>query len=671
MTNGAAIIKAAATGVTRLAVLLAATAGPARADGRWIAPTNGWSHNYVASVGEGPGSGRPEQADGKWTRSGYQHSDPEAANYAAVITDGTEGDVLALAHRETTGSIYPLYVMETAPGAGASNDLITLDCRFRLADESQPDTTAQFFLGVARPRHDGAEGMIQWVIQCRKSGLNYLSSGGSITAISGTPLGTNWHTVRMVIDAAAETAALYLDSAAVPVAAWAGEKRSSPSYNRIVFGDGSGGIMGAVNVKFLRWAVDELVAPVLLHEGTADPAAEGWAYDTTARTLDYAASNGVLPTAASPAWRGWGWEAGTASLVEDEATGEAALHLVMTNATSPNAHYYQLNPEGQFTTNDLATCRLRFRLMDDTLPAGTAQLVWNMYGPRTDGESGSQRFYMQFCRNRIQYWDNNTFTEWPVALDTNWHDAVWVLNFKSREAQAYLDGGGTAVFTHKSQMTAVERNWVMFGDGSGSEDVKGVARVSHVSVTRQGPAWGSGIEEEMPYWEGIGYGTASGCYRQTLPVQTAGHARGWTASCNLRLVTAYPGNADAGMVVRDGINQWGMLFTAGGIHWVNASTNTVRLADFSRADRYHTFQLHYDPDGDAGNGTVSYYDNGWLKGTVTRTDTLGRADTPGAFVWGGIGDATTGTQRWNRVEFAHGNRVIAPVQPAGTVIRVR
>ena len=200
---------------------LLAFAGLARAEGRWLAPTNGWDHNYVAAVGSGPGSGRPEQFDSRWARSSYQVTNPGAVNYAAITNDPSEGAVLLLEHTNsvTATDRYPLYQMSSGPGAGTTNDLITVDFRFRLVDESQSDATPQLHLNVVRPRQDGLFGFAYWYVEFRE---NAVYRGG---ALSGTALGTNWHTVRLMIDVARDTGSLYLDRLGAPVATWASEKK--------------------------------------------------------------------------------------------------------------------------------------------------------------------------------------------------------------------------------------------------------------------------------------------------------------------------------------------------------------------------------------------------------------------------------------------------------------
>ena len=651
-----------------VAGLLLAVAGPARAEGRWLAPTNGWDHNYVASVGSGPGSGRPEQFDSRWLYYDYQFSNPAADNYVGVTNDAAEGSVLRVVNRDTTAKKYPYYQMTNSPAAGTTNDLITLDFRFRLTDAALPDATPQFSLSVQRPRPDGVAGSSTWYVRFRESALDY-----DWKAISGTPLGTNWHTVRLVVDVAKDVGSLYLDRVSAPVVTWAGVKNGTAS-NKITFGDGSGAITGAVDIAYLRWTTNEFVTPATyLHEGDADPLTEGFTHKP--ENLAYAASNNVLPEAASPSWTKSGFQAGGTWMTNDEATGEAALHLVMTNLSPSYAYalYTQTKEPGRFTTNDLVAADFRFRLVDDSQTESQAQLQMTLVGPRPDGIGGQQFFYCRFAKDRIYYFNNSSsLSTFSTPLGTNWHTVNWRMNWNTREADVYLDDSPAPSFSHRSllQITGTN-NYTGFGDGSGS--IQGIARVAHLRVTRQTPAWQGGAEADAtPYWQGADNDGSYGYYEGAVPAAVMNHAQGWTASCTLRLPhTSY----DAfGVTMRcfDQADKWGLILKTDACYYQNADGGLVQLGVSSRPAQYHTFQMRYDPSGDGGNGAVSYYKNGWLLQTLTRADTYANGSSTNLFQWGSDNvPSATSTQRWNFVEFAPGNRVIAPVPRDGTLISVR
>lgn len=653
-----------------VAGLLLAVAGLARAEGRWLAPTNGWAHNYVAVAGSGPGSGRPEQFDSRWTRSSYQITNPGAVNYVAITNNPAEGDVLLLEHTNsvTANDRFPLYVMSSGPGAGTTNDLITVDFRFRLVDESQADATSQLHLNVVRPRPDGLTGFANWYVEFRK---NAIYRGG---ALSGTALGTSWHTVRLVIDVARDTGSLYLDRLGMPVATWASDKNATLTRNWISFGDGSTALIGKAQVKYLRWTTNEWVNPVMyLHEGDDDPLTEGFTYKP--ENLSYEASNNVLPEAASPSWTKAGFQAGAVALTNDEVTGEAALHLDMTstNASYAYALYTLTKEQGRFTANDLVAADFRFRLVDDSQAEDQAQLQMTLVGPRPDGIGGQQFFYCRFAKDRIYYFNDSTAASaFSTALGTNWHNVNWRVNWNTREADVYLDDSPAPSFSHKSAlMITGTNNYTGFGDGSGA--IRGIVRVGQLRVTRQTPAWQGGAEPDAtPYWQGADNDGSYGYYEGAVPAAVMNHAQGWTASCTLRLPhTSY----DAfGVTMRcfDQADKWGMILRTDACYYQNADGGLVQLGVSSRPAQYHTFQMRYDPAGDGGNGAVSYYKNGWLLQTLTRADAYTNGSSTNLFQWGCDNvPAATSTQRWNFVEFAPGNRVIAPVPRDGTVLSVR
>lgn len=635
------------------------------AEGRWTAPSNQWEHQYAAS------NGLPEVVNSNWQRNSYQSTNPEGVNYVDIVSDENEGDVLMLIHTNGAAVLnrWPNYQMHSAPGSGTTNDLITMDLRFRLADDSQSDATQQLVLNVNRPRLDGAAGRIAWGLNFTKSGLK---RNGAV--VSGTTLGTGWHTVRWIIDVAANSSKVYLDNVAAPViSGWAGGQDEVP-YTHIMFGDGSTDLKGKAAIKFLQWTTNELVEPItFVHEGAVDPLSEGWSYEHDANELFYTASNGVLPEASSPAWNNDKFGDGTTSIVTDEITGEKALHLIMTNTVAPftHANYYKSNAEGTFDTNRTTICRMRFRLVDETQADSQMQFMCQSCGPRPDGVvPGRQSFYVAFSKDRIRYFDNSSsMSQYMVALSTNWHEIIWVINWRTQEASFYLDGAPTAIFTHQSNQDAYALNHTGFGDGSAN--ITGIARVSSYRLTRQCVEWDAGSEDGTEYWEGIDSGLSQGDYSGIIPADVIGHADGWTASARVWAVDASSPLHAVSMIVQDGTDRWSMMFTPTQSYYYNQASEAVSLGGYVHHAGYHTVQMYYDPSGDGGNGTVRYYDDGWLKGTITRADTLlDVVDSP-RIQWGSISIIDTSVQRWNWVELAPGNRVIDRIPQKGTLIMVK
>ncbi|MDX9869002.1 MAG: hypothetical protein RBT78_13890, partial [Kiritimatiellia bacterium] len=461
-------------------------------DGRWTVPTNQWDHVYAAS------NGLPEVTDARWVTGGYQSTTPGNVNYVRIVNDEKEGDVLMLVHTNssTADNRWPSYQIKVEPGSGTTNDLITVDMRFRLADDSQSDTTSQLSLGLARPRLDGTEGRASWYLEFAEKGIK---KNGEQT-VYGPALGLGWHTVRVVIDVPANRAKVYLDHLAVPViSGWSSVQDASVA-NHVMFGDSGTALQGMAGIKFLRWTTRELAEPATwLHRGAADPAGEGWSYEP--RDLFYTATNSVLPEASFPAWVKSGFEPGGSSIVTDEITGEKTLHLIMTNRTDSYgyARYFIKTDEGTFATNHITTCRMRFRLVDETQTDDRYQLNCGLCGPRPDGVSGRQAFYVMFSKDRVRYYDDTVLSRnYMVDLGTNWHEMIWTQNWRTREARFYLDGSPEPVFTHLSSQDEYIMNETTFGDGSSA--IYGIARVSEFHLTRQGVVWSGGAEEGTNYW---------------------------------------------------------------------------------------------------------------------------------------------------------------------------
>lgn len=647
--------------LARGALGLVGIAGMAQAEGRWLAPTNGWDHNYVAIAGSGAGKGVPTQFSTLWKASAYQTGNSNALNYVAIIPDAVEGDVLMLTHTNSS----PYYYMSSGPGAGTTNDLITLDCRFRLADESQSMTQAQFMVSVVRPRLDGTtNGWNQWVCLVSKQELKVNAATISVD------LGSDWHTVRLVADVARNSSSVYLDNNPLPI--YNGPSTLYPNANKrnwTAFGDSGGVIDGKAQVKYIRWTTNELVNPLtFLHAGAGDPVAEGFTYKP--ENLDYAASNNLLPEAATLSWSKSGFPLGTTWMTNDEVTGEAALHMVLTNTSGV---YTQSKESGRFTTNDLVDADFRFRLVDDSQAEGHDQIQMSLVGPRPDNIGGQQMFYLRFAKDRIRYFNNSgTLAEYPAALGTNWHNVNWQVNWNTRDADVYLDNNPVKSFSHKSRLQDTPtNNYTAFGDGSASID--GIVRLSHLRVTRQTLTWQGGADADAtPYWQGVDSDGSYGFYEGAVPAVVMTNAQGWTASCKLRVPQA---SADAlGVTMRccDNANRWSLSFTPGAYAYQNADGSLVQLGSSTLAGQYHTFQMYYDPAGDSNSGTVSYYKNGWLIQTLTRAEACTNGSSTNLFQWGCDSvPLATSTQRWNFVEFAPGNRVIAPIPRDGTSISVR
>jgi len=265
--------RATRSGIEWLTVSISAWAG------YFATPVHGWQYVYDARF-----DGRPDQ-DG-WLNDQYQFATPENDPYSAVRVDPFTGEKTLYATSGLSG--VPIYFS----GAGiplqstASNEVITVDVRFRAGDAAQPDSTRQFQLATLfRNRFDGLAGRQYGCIAVSKEGLQYTDAVYSYQTI-GLALGTNWHTGRMVFDFPAKSYHMYLDDSTGKLFTATMCVDGTASNNRLYVGDGSGNHAGQMNISYLRYSTN-LVASggattnlVVTHiDGNTTPTsqAQGWA----------------------------------------------------------------------------------------------------------------------------------------------------------------------------------------------------------------------------------------------------------------------------------------------------------------------------------------------------------------------------------------------------------
>jgi hypothetical protein len=212
----------------------------------WIAPTDGWEHEYVAT------DQIPEDYDENWV----PYAIGGEGNPVSIIPDGDEGNVLNIKNRgvgSPANSSY--YSMTAAPGSGSSTDMVTLDLRFRLVEDIADH---QFLVSLRRPRPVGG-GIDTYNLTFSQDAIGYWNAGAYTT--TAAPLGiSNYNDVRMLADINARTASVYINQQETPLftfAPWA-----VGAENFVMFGDASPSlIVGEVNLKHIRWTNEEF-APV-------------------------------------------------------------------------------------------------------------------------------------------------------------------------------------------------------------------------------------------------------------------------------------------------------------------------------------------------------------------------------------------------------------------------
>jgi hypothetical protein len=219
----------------------------------WIAPTDGWEHEYVAT------NQIPEDYDSNWVPTAIG-AEP-ANNPVSIITDGAEGSVLNIKNRGVESPANASYYsMTAAPGSGSSTDMVTLDVRFRLVeDRSEEAVKHQFLVALRRPQPGGGGYVDSYQLMFSQDAIGYWN-GSSTYTTTAAPLGiSNYNDVRMLADIDAREASVYINQQETPLftfAPWV-----TGTQNFVLFGDGSPSLIyGEVNLKHIRWTNEEFAA---------------------------------------------------------------------------------------------------------------------------------------------------------------------------------------------------------------------------------------------------------------------------------------------------------------------------------------------------------------------------------------------------------------------------
>jgi hypothetical protein len=216
----------------------------------WMAPIGGWQLAYEASSGN-----RPDQATPAWTiGGGYQSTNSAGDNYSAIVTDSVTSEQTLYLGNTSASDKWPTYSLSSGNAAGMSSDKITLDFRFRLVDAAQGNY--QWALAVDRP--SAGSGSNSFLLNF---GLGHVQNGNT-GDYQGVTLGTDWHDARLLIDAATDTANLYLDGDSTPTFTVTGTNTAAGTANDVWFGDGQGSVLGKAEVSYIRLTNNEFASVV-------------------------------------------------------------------------------------------------------------------------------------------------------------------------------------------------------------------------------------------------------------------------------------------------------------------------------------------------------------------------------------------------------------------------
>jgi hypothetical protein len=203
----------------------------------WIAPTDGWEHEYVANQ-------IPEDYDENWV----PYAIGGEGNPVSIIPDGDEGNVLNIKNRGVgSPANASSYSMSAAPGSGTSTDMVTLDLRFRLVEDIADH---QFLVSVRRPQPGGV-GVDTYQLTFSQDAIGYWNAGALRYAAADLGI-ERYNDVRMVADIELRTASVYINQEETPLFTFAPWEAGDTSF--VLFGDGSPSlVVGEVNLKHIRW----------------------------------------------------------------------------------------------------------------------------------------------------------------------------------------------------------------------------------------------------------------------------------------------------------------------------------------------------------------------------------------------------------------------------------
>lgn len=329
--------------------------------GYFATPASGWQYVYDARF-----DGRLDQ-DG-WNNNGYQFAIPGDDNYSAVTNDQFTGEKTLYA--AGSFSVDPTYSSLNIPlTSAASNEIITVDVRFRAGDASQLDSTAQFHLAtVFRPRFDGLVGRQFGAVAVSEQGIQYSDQDFKFTTI-GPALGTNWHTGRIVFDFPALSYHMYLDDSAGKLFT-ATMRVDDVSNNNFYVGDGSRGYAGQMNLSYLRYSTNHIPCGA-----------------TTNLVVTEIGGN------TNPTSQGQGWvESGTSGSVAGGTEG-AIPYWGITGATIRN--YYKNVGVSELYHHTGWTATARMRILSSTAKPSVSAVF--------TVQDGADHFGFYFYTNEVDY----------------------------------------------------------------------------------------------------------------------------------------------------------------------------------------------------------------------------------------------------------------------------
>ncbi|MBP7936846.1 MAG: PEP-CTERM sorting domain-containing protein [Phycisphaerae bacterium] len=206
--------------------------------------------------------------------------------------------------------------------------------------------------------------------------------------------------------------------------------------------------------------------------------------------------------------------------------------------------------------------------------------------------------------------------------------------------------GATVLVTHTGSADPTTEGWTASTGGG---------------VSTSGP----GNEDGKAYWFVQSPEASRLGYTVDLTSGNVTDPSGWTATAVVRLVLGGEPSSQAALQVIDKKDRFDIYLSDGsgtvalGV-WIRSVAGDVQVSSADPRVGYHTYQITFDPAGNAGDGAASYYMDGALLATQTRADAVNNTSYR-RILWGdnNSGAGTPSSEsHWAFAQFETGQRVV-------------
>ncbi|MBP7936845.1 MAG: hypothetical protein KA354_19560 [Phycisphaerae bacterium] len=197
------------------------------------------------------------------------------------------------------------------------------------------------------------------------------------------------------------------------------------------------------------------------------------------------------------------------------------------------------------------------------------------------------------------------------------------------------------LISHQGQADPVGEGWTASAGGSSATNAGGNDGEDY---------WGM----QVPSASRLGYTV-------NISSDNLGHPAGWTATVRVKLVSGGDIASQAALQVIDGKDRFDIYLADGtgsvaqGV-WIRGAAGDAQISTLDPCAAYHTYQIVFDPAGNGGSGTASFYMDGALLVTQTRDDAVNNTQYR-RILWGDNNSGGSSSEsRWALARFELGQR---------------